>query len=296
MSNYKRFHSKSFHNTDYPFDQLAKCLPRLKSYVKLNKYNNLSIDFSNSDAVLALNEALLKYYYNIKFWSIPKDYLTPPIPGRADYIHYLSDLVKKDDMCKVLDVGVGANLIYPMIGVSVYNWDFIGSEIDKVAFTNAKNIVKNNSILQKKIECRFQSNSSDIFKGIINKDDFFNFTMCNPPFHSSKEDALKGSSRKIKNLSKGKKTDVKLNFGGKANELWCDGGELVFIVKMIKESKLFSSQVEYYTSLVSKKENLDSIYRELKKHKVKDFKTIEMTQGQKITRIVLWSFISKIPT
>ena len=80
-----------------------------------------------------------------------------------------------------------------------------------------------------------------------------------------------------------------MNFGGQANELWCNGGEALFIKRMIKQSVAFKSQVGWFTTLVSKKENLAKIYKQLDKLKVTRT-TIPMTQGNKQSRIVAWRF------
>jgi len=295
----KALHPRNLHNQRYDFDELIKALPELIEYVKENKYNDLSIDFSNSEAVLLLNKALLKHFYQVD-WEIPKKYLCPPIPGRVDYIHYLADLlcesnngeIPKGKDVKALDIGVGANCIYPLVGHKSYGWRFVGSDIEEVAIKSARNIIELND-LNDNIEIRQQSSYENIFENIIYQGDRFDFTMCNPPFHSSKKDAREGSLRKIKNLSKCKNKKVTLNFGGQHNELWCQGGELEFIKRMLSESIEFKNNVLWFTSLVSKKENLNEIYKELENTKVSEYKTIEMQQGNKVTRIVAWSFFNK---
>jgi 23S rRNA (adenine1618-N6)-methyltransferase len=285
----KTLHKNNIHNNLYDFVQLIKAEPKLDQYVKKNRYGNLSIDFHSNDAVLMLNKALLKSYYNIN-WNIPKKYLCPPIPGRVDYIHYLADLVTDTTNIKVLDIGCGANCIYPLVGNSIHNWEFVGSDIDDTAILNAKKIIKDNN-LEDKITIVKQLSKNEIFNNIINKDDKFTFTMCNPPFHKSKKEAKAGTKRKLQNLLKGKKRDnISLNFGGQHNELWCEGGELQFITKMIKESVYYKTNVIWFTSLVSKKENLPKLYKELEIVSVKEIKTIEMTQGNKITRFIAWRF------
>ena len=238
----KTLHSRNLHNSRYDFDSLIKSEATLKEFVKTNKYGDLSIDFSNAKAVIALNKALLKHFYNIVNWEIPKDYLCPPIPGRADYIHYLADLlsdsndnkIPKGKKIKVLDIGVGANVIYPIIGNAVYDWSFVGSEIDKIAISNITNIIKNNEL--KNIEIIEQTNNNDIFNNIINKNDKFDLTMCNPPFHKSQKEAQLVSKRKVENLTKKEVDKPVLNFGGQSGELWCSGGEIAFIKTMIKQS------------------------------------------------------------
>lgn len=301
MKNTKKFHKRSFHNDLYDFKKLIKSENSLKEFVKPNKYGNLSVDFSNPDAVLTLNKALLSHFYDVKNWSIPKGYLCPPIPSRSDYVHYLADLlalsnngsIPKGKQIKGLDVGVGANCIYPIVCSSVYGWSMIGSDIDETSIKSAKNIVESNDNLKNNIEIIHQKNKSNIFKGILKSDDKIHFTLCNPPFHKSLKEALIGNTKKVRNLNKNDKAKSSLNFGGKNNELWCDGGELKFILNMIKESKDFSKNCLWFTTLVSKKENINPIKKALKDIKAKEIKVIEMSHGQKVTRIVAWSFLDK---
>ena len=299
INNTKTLHPRNLHNSRYDFEALIKTNPDLQEFVKPNKYGDLSIDFANPQAVITLNKALLSHFYGIKNYTIPEGYLCPPIPGRADYIHHIADLlaisnngvIPKGNTIKGLDVGIGANGIYAIIGASVYDWDFVGSDIEIESIKSVENIVNSNESLKGKIECKLQSNPQNIFTGIINKDDFYNFTLCNPPFHKSLKDAMDGNKRKIQNLTKQKITKNTLNFGGKNNELWCKGGEIAFISNMIKESFEFKNNVLWFTTLVSKKENLPLIYKKLEDIKVSEMKTIDMSQGQKITRVIAWSFL-----
>ena len=73
------FHPRNKHKGKYDFPELIKELPALKKHVLPNKFGNDSIDFSNQESVKALNRALLKLYYGIESWDIPKDYLIQPI-------------------------------------------------------------------------------------------------------------------------------------------------------------------------------------------------------------------------
>jgi 23S rRNA (adenine1618-N6)-methyltransferase len=237
-----------------------------------------------------LNKAILKDFYKIDWWDIPPNYLCPPIPGRADYLHYVADLIPKGKLILALDVGVGANCVYPLIGQYEYGWKFIGSDIDQGAIASAQNILDHNSHLKELIELRLQSSADQIFRGILGPDELIDFSLCNPPFHASAEEAMAGTNRKLKNL--GLKKSV-LNFGGKANELWCQGGEKAFVKKMINESSAISSQCLWFTTLISSKENLFDLERELKRVNAFEVKILEMSQGQKISRILAWTFHNK---
>ena len=85
-------------------------------------------------------------------------------------------------------------------------------------------------------------------------------------------------------------SDTVLNFGGQNSELWCKGGEIRFLRKMLKESKKFAQQCQWFTSLVSKSENVKPVLKILTKLEAVEVKEIEMKQGNKVTRIVAWRF------
>ncbi|RZL21145.1 MAG: 23S rRNA (adenine(1618)-N(6))-methyltransferase RlmF, partial [Pedobacter sp.] len=217
----------------------------------------------------------------------------------ADYIHYAADLLASSNTqniptgkkIKVLDIGVGANCVYPIIGHQEYGWQFVGSDIDDIAIKSAKNIIGINPNLTKSVEIRLQPSKADIFKNIIRKEEKFDLTICNPPFHASAEEANAGSQRKNRNLGNKNYANPVLNFGGKNTELWTKGGEVAFVGKMIEESKLFKNQCLWFTSLVSKSENLGGIYAMLERAEVAEVRTSEMSTGNKITRIVAWTFL-----
>ena len=301
----KNLHPRNPHRFGYDFEQLTVSYPELKKFIQLNKYKPESkektIDFSDPKAVKALNKALLIANYDIQNWDIPENYLCPPIPGRADYIHYISDLLAESNNGNIpegktvmgLDVGIGANCIYPIIGNEAYGWSFVGTDIDGKAIQNCKKIIQDNPKLIDTISLQKQIESRFIFKNIIEPEDRFAFTICNPPFHSSAEEANKATTRKTNNLQQTKTTKPVLNFGGQNAELWCDGGEIGFLTQMIYESVKYPSQVLWFTSLVSKKENLNRIYKTLKKVGAVTVKTIDMAQGQKTSRMVAWTFLTE---
>ena len=296
-----RLHPRNKNRERYDLNALTTSNLELKSYIKPNKYGIESIDFSNPLAVKLLNKALLNHYYGIKNWEFPDANLCPPIPGRADYLHHIADVLGENnlgtiptgDKVKCLDIGVGASCIYPIIGATEYGWRFIGADIDPKSVASAENIVNSNPAIQDKIECRLQKNTTTIFHGIIKKDEKIDLTICNPPFHASLEDAQKGTRRKIKNLSGKKVKTPVLNFAGVSNELICEGGEYQFIENMIRESKAFSKNCFWFSTLVSKQSNLEGIYKLLEKAETIQIKKIPMGTGNKTSRIVAWTFLSK---
>ncbi|MDT0595442.1 23S rRNA (adenine(1618)-N(6))-methyltransferase RlmF [Glaciecola petra] len=305
-------HHRNIHRNAYDFDALIIAEPPLEACLTVNHAGRKTIDFANPLAVKLLNKALLKHHYGIDFWDIPDGYLCPPVPGRADYIHALADLLsdsgviddKSTKAIRGLDIGTGANLIYPILGSQIYNWKFVASDIDRAALQSASLLVDANKALYKKIIVRPQSNNKHYFKTVVASQDSFSFSMCNPPFHASAAAANEGSLKKKRNLGRHKLKRIKslglnkeasshiqtLNFSGQAKELWCDGGELRFIKNMILESLEFKKQIVWFTSLISNKKHVAPIIKYLQKSQVKEHRVVEMAQGNKMSRFIAWRF------
>ena len=224
---------------------------------------------------------------------IPPGYLCPPIPGRADYVHHLADLIGEAKCgVRVLDVGTGANCIYPIIGSQSYGWKFVASEIDPISVKAARAIVGATPSLSKLVRIVHQKNRRSILNGVIKPSDQFDAVMCNPPFHDSPATAELGTTRKLHNLNKGnaRSKETPLNFGGQQAELWCDGGEIGFIKQMIVESATFGRQVGWFTSLVSKSERLPVLHKMLVAAQAEEIQVVPMEQGNKQSRLIAWRF------
>jgi 23S rRNA (adenine1618-N6)-methyltransferase len=291
-------HPRNPHNARYDFPQLLSHSPELAAFLVPNPTGDQTIDFANPAAVKALNRALLRQFYGVQHWDIPAGYLCPPIPGRADYLHYAADLLAEPNggevphgkAVHVLDVGVGANCVYPIIGSQAYGWRFVGSEIDQVALKAARTMVAANPGLAGRIDFRLQTHADYVFDGIVKPREEFDLIVCNPPFHASAAAAAEGSQRKNRNLGYPKAAAPVLNFGGQNSELWCEGGEEGFLKRMVAQSVPLGQQVLWFSTLISKKETLPSIQHFLKLAGSPETRILNMSQGQKISRLVAWSF------
>lgn len=291
-------HVRNRFRAGYDFGELVAASPGLAPFVAPNPYGDASIDYGNPEAVKALNRALFAHGYGLKTWDLPSGSLCPPVPGRSDYLHYLADLLAGGDPARiprgrsvrVLDIGVGANCVYPLIGASEYGWAFVGSDTDPSAVRWAATLAAANPEVAGLIECRLQASPVECFAGVIAAGESFDASMCNPPFHASAEEAAAGARRKRRNLGGSRAGGPELNFGGKAGELWCDGGELAFVGRMIAQSADIPDRCGWFTTLVSKSEHLPVLYRALRQVKVLDVVTIGMAQGQKQSRILAWTF------
>jgi 23S rRNA (adenine1618-N6)-methyltransferase len=294
----QNLHPRNKHRARYNFDALIKRCSGLKGYMILNEYEDRTIDFADPGAVKTLNKALLMYFYGVTHWDIPEGYLCPPVPGRADYIHYLADLLAENNngiipkQVSALDIGIGANCIYPIIGRNEYGWTFVGSDVDPIAIKSAAEIITANKLLKSSVKLRLQPKPENIFTNIIKPGELFDATICNPPFHSSSQEAEQVALRKLNNLSRGLQHKTVLNFGGQQAELWCRGGEQEFLRRMVEQSTLFAKQSLWFTTLVAKKDNLPGVYHHLRRTGALDVRTINMAQGQKVSRLVAWTFLT----
>jgi len=295
-----RLHERSKHHGRYDFKELCKALPELKTFVTTTPDGSETIDFADPQAVKSLNKSILFKYYDVKYWDIPEGYLCPAVPGRADYIHHAADVLAMHNRevvpmgrtVKVLDIGTGANAVYPIVGMKEYGWYFVGTDIDKTAIDSANNIRKNNPGMDEFFECRLQKNPDKMISGIIQADEEFDLVISNPPFYSSMEEAASVAGRKWLNLGH-ELTGKDRNFGGHINELVYEGGEKEFIKRLITESVGFKKQFYWFTSLVSNDYHTQPLLQWLKKMEAFEAHSFPMSQGQKNSRIIAWTFLNK---
>lgn len=290
-------HERNRFRDGYDFTHLTAAHLPLKAFVVRGPRGDATIDYADPAAVLALNQALLKDAYGVQ-WSLPAGALCPAVPGRSDYVHHLADLLSGGDDAAIprgpdvaiLDIGTGASCIYPIIGACEYGWRFVATDTDQAAHRWARQIVRVNRPVAKLIEGRHQPDPRSCFAHVTMPGERFAASMCNPPFHPSAENAAAGSTRKRRNLMLGPDAAA-LNFGGGAGELWCEGGEVGFIERMIAESATRPQLCFWFTTLVSKSAHLPRLRRALARVNATHVLTIDMAQGQKQSRILAWTFV-----
>ena len=293
-------HPRNRHSRRHDFERLVAVCPELQGWLRRAPHGGLSVDFADPGAVRALNKALLADAYGVRNWDIPAGYLCPPVPGRADYMHHLADLlaeghagrIPRGPEVRVLDVGVGASAIYPLIGHRDYGWSFVGSDVDETALASAARILAANPGLAQAITLRRQRNADAVFAGVLRAGERFDLTLCNPPFHTSARAATEAAREKWRKLGRGASGATR-NFGGQGTELWCRGGEAGFIRRMVAESAEFAEQAAWVTTLVSSSGSLPDVQRALRQAGARHVRTVPMAQGQKRSRFVAWSFRSR---
>ena len=298
-------HPRNRYAGPHDFTALSAVVPELADHFITTPDGRNSLDFTRPEAVRLLNRALLLRDYGLRHWDVPRGNLCPGVPGRLDYVHALADLlgVEESDAARTqdakrgkkpalrgLDVGTGASLIYPILCLKEYGWRMVGTDVDDASLKVAGAIARFNPGLEKGIGLRKQPDRRAIFRNIILPGERFDFTMCNPPFFGSAAEAAAAARLKWEKLGVKTSASPTLNFGGQANELWTEGGEPAFLRRMILESTEFSAQVEWFTTLVSKKGYLKIAELEFGRYGITQTKTINIGRGGKLRRVLCWRF------
>ena len=278
-----------FYNDFKPdFLTLIKEFPELKKYIlKQNEDNEeeFQFDWSNNELSLLMDKSILNYYFDIKYYDIPKGFLIPPIPSRINYINLINSIITKlindIDIKNIIgiDIGTGANIIYPILGYSIYKWKFICTEINKEAYNNAKLILQKNN-LENNINIIKQNNKDNIFISILNRENKYIFSMCNPPYYNYENEI------KLED----KKRDNEYNF----DEIYYKNGEYGFFQRYFEESICYKNNVFLYTILIGKKINAENIYDKLSSYSdiIKIYNMQKILTGNNVRYIIYWSFFN----
>jgi methyltransferase len=113
----------------------------------------IQLDFKDPKALRALTRCSLKKYFNLDV-EIPPDRLVPTLPLRLNVLLWIQDVLRAAEIVtegvsqKVvgLDVGCGANCVFPLVGVRHFDWDFVATEADEEAVACARRNVTANGL------------------------------------------------------------------------------------------------------------------------------------------------------
>eukprot|EP00741_Cyanophora_paradoxa_P005038 tig00000842_g4880.t1 len=262
-------HERNLYRNKHPdFKQLADAHPEFAPYVFVNKFGAPSIDWRDPDANRALTRVLLKHDFNLD-WDMPRDQLCPPVTNRANYIHWLEDVLAQsgrmsgDPSVHGIDIGTGYSLIYPLLGVRIANWRFLATDIPPAgpplregAVEHARGLAARNG-LEGRIEVR-RAEAGALLAGVLREGEAFDFCMCNPPFFATPEDA--DASAKV-----------------------------AFVSRMVEESARLGTRVLWYSSMLGRKASLAPLRRALHARGVRNVRVTEFVQGRTTRWGLAWS-------
>ncbi|KAJ3323915.1 Methyltransferase-like protein 16 [Boothiomyces sp. JEL0866] len=253
------------------YSELAIAFPPLSQHLK----NGRIKDFRDPKAIRDVNIAILLKFYKIRI-EIPLDKLIPIIPNRLDYILHVADLFNEKRGLKGVDIGTGASCVYPLLGATVFNWEFLALDIDQDSLEYAQeNVTRNN--LDPLIKVQLNSSTKIIPKGT------FDFLMCNPPFY--KDDLHIHESKKVKLQNPSGECT------GSRTEMITEGGEFKFVKRMIKESK--RRDIKWFTSLIGIKQDALNLQQYLNEKSIEN-RLDSYRQGKTVRWIISWTFHNRL--
>ncbi|KAI8830429.1 ribosomal RNA large subunit methyltransferase F-like protein [Chytriomyces cf. hyalinus JEL632] len=272
------------------FVQLSKQYPNLRSYVHRTRNSIWTIDFRNPKALRELSAAILWIHFQLRL-EVPLDSLLPPIPNRLGYVYWTEHLSNhqalaiSSETVHAIDIGTGASCIYPLLACKrKKNVNFLALDIDARQVEYAiENVARNG--LEKRISVILnESTSAAILPLDILGSNSYTFCMCNPPFYKNANEIR---------LSRAQKSDLpSQTCTGRKTEMMTAGGELAFLRQLWKESlELSPHKVEWFTSLVGRKEDYLIFLRELEQpvERVElDVRCAEFQNGRTVRWGVAW--------
>lgn len=301
------FHPRNRYRGSYDFDALVAALPDLASALTTNPRTGArTVDWRSERGVLLLNAAILAADYGVAGLeaTLPAGRLVPPVPSRADYVHVVADLLRGDgagDLAGLLgvDVGTGASAVYPIVGVVDYGFEFVATDVDGGSLAAARALLDRNARVGRRVRLVRQTSGAPhrIFDVLAGLERPAAFTLCNPPFHASADQAAAAASKNAANVGGGGRA---LAFGGTSHELHCAGGEDAFVAAIVADSKTWTAAAPdaapvWFTTLVSRKHRLKRLRSLAEAAGAVDVRAVQFGGGGghgKIAHVLAWSFLA----
>ena len=264
---------------------------------------NGCLDFSSASAVRSLSRALLMQCFGLTDWTLSDGALVPPIAARAAYLRRMGLIVgggvPPPHPLSLLDVGTGANLIFPLLAASpVFGWSATGLDVTPAALSGAAaNLALNPSLASRiRLVAGSPTGRPPILapalggEGGTDAASHFDFSVCNPPFFES--DAARATTAKDPGAAHGGG-----HAGTAAETVWQGGGEAGFVCAFASESAAFPHAVTWFSSLLGRKASLTAVRGVLgglrPQPEVRTFTLAE--GGGRTTRwVVAWSWVARV--
>ncbi len=152
-----------------------------------NKENMDSISYDDKSRPNLLKKKRINYQQTFLNNLIKKrkTNIYNPITSINDYLS--EEKFEEKIMITGLDIGTGANCIYPLLGYGMYKWHFKATDINNESLESAYNIIERNN-LENLIKLETQINEKYIFYSVVEPQEIIYFSMCNPPYFDYNEE------------------------------------------------------------------------------------------------------------
>ncbi|KAH6907499.1 methyltransferase 10 domain-containing protein [Coprinopsis sp. MPI-PUGE-AT-0042] len=299
-------HPRNPYRNGVDFAVLARQFEPLSTHLKHSPDGRQIIDFNDEAAQRELTKAILKCDYKLDL-ELPADRLCPPVPNRLNYVLWIQDLVREISTSRLwagdgdkagvrgLDVGTGASAIYPLLACSLdETWTMIATELDEASYTCAKANVDRNSV-GSRIDV-YRVDGARIFEPLyhLQPSEQIDFSMCNPPFYSSKDevDTLRTSKEELPaQVCTGGELEMIYPPPPSSEEDWeKEGGEVAFVGRMVMESLQLRAKCRWYTSMLGRLSSVPKVEELLRRHDITNYIITKFVQGRTRRWAIGWSF------
>ena len=65
---------------------------------------------------------------------------------------------------RVLEIGTGASLVFPILGIRLFGWEFLSTELDPESIENSNKLIKENELEGK---AKIVKSNGEMLKGLI---------------------------------------------------------------------------------------------------------------------------------
>ena len=296
-----------------PFSELAAGAPDLAAVLAAGRGR---LDFGDPAAVRALTRAMLVRCFRLADWTVPDGALVPPVPARAAYLRRMGLIVgggrPPSRPLRIIDVGCGANLIFPLLAASpVFGWTAVGLDVTPAALAGAThNLALNRRLVRSvtlragpppppaPLSCTSPPSPPPPPPSILPHafrpgDPPADLLVCNPPFFESA--AARAATAKDPGALHGGG-----HAGMPAETVWPAGGEAGFVGRMAAESAaLPPDRVTWYSAMLGRKASVGAVKRVLAgldpAPQVRTFVLAAAGKGKGGERtarwVVAWSFV-----
>ncbi|KAF8875167.1 hypothetical protein BD779DRAFT_1613461 [Infundibulicybe gibba] len=265
-------HPRNPYHIPPDFGSLADSYPPLKPFVVLDAGGRPAIDFTNVEGQRRLTEAILARDFRLQVVVPQRDCARR---GRLNYILWIQDIMNAFPNNSPRNIhgmdhntasGTGACAIYPLLACRLHpQWRFTATEADDYSWEHAKANVASNGLQGRICIEKAALGGPILFPLLQNPRESVDFTMCNPPFYSSREEVTQSAEMK--------------EFSPSAV---CTGADVEMITAMVEESTRIRTRCKWYTSMLGKLSSISDI--------ITNYAITEFVQGRTRRWAVGWSF------
>ncbi|GAA53072.1 methyltransferase-like protein 16, partial [Clonorchis sinensis] len=260
----KYMHPRNLYRTKKPnFKELAQKYDFFQEVAISDEHGRVSLDFKIPAHLSALSKALLLEDFNLNV-EFPLDRLVPTVPLRLNYILWLEDVIKKSSSMTYCET-------YRLLPKSIHNVMLTS------CFLHLHILV---------IQIKDGASSLDaVFSHGTPPESYLTAVMANPPFFCGTSDAVGTTTNRSITRPASKTVS-----SAARHECQTQGGEVLFGMRLARDSVKYAARVGVFTVMLGKKSSVVPLKRILRKLNIQRISVYELCQGRIMRWGLAWTF------